>query len=84
MDMVKLSRSICRITPFLPRATKDVLVKWGLVPGVAAIIVAMADDEPYDPWDPYGYWRMPPCPQEYDVDGFYGSLPMSDVALPGW
>ena len=83
--MVKIPgfMSITRITPFLPQTTRTLLVAWGLVPGVAAIVVAMAKDEPYEAWDPYGSWRMPPCPQEYDLDGFYGSLPMSDVMLPG-
>jgi hypothetical protein len=73
---------ITRITGFLPHATKRLLVAWGLVPGVAAIIVSMAEDEPYEPWDPYGNWRMPPCPQEFDIDGNYGMLPMTSVGLP--
>ena len=41
--MVKIPgfMSITRITPFLPRRTRILLVDWGLVPGVAAIVVAI-------------------------------------------
>ena len=81
--MVNLAMIITKITPFLPCPTKQILVDWGLVPGVAAIVVGLAEDAPYEAWDPYGNWSMPPCPQEYDLDGFYGSLPMAPVDLPG-
>ena len=71
---------ISHITPFLPRTTKSLLMKWGLIPPIAAIIVEMADDEVYDPWfSPYSYWQI--CPQEYDLEGMYGSLPMPPIAV---
>ena len=69
-------------TPFLPRTSKRLLMDV-LPPELADIIVAMADDEPHRPWDPYGHWAAFAEP-EYDREGHYGSLSMAQVQVVDW
>ena len=68
------------VTPFLPHATKQLLLSL-VPPELADIIVQLADDEPHDGrWDPYGHWAALQEP-EYDQEGNYGSLPMVEVQV---